>query len=263
MKNLGRIFSPSPISSSLALVTMLCLAASTGANAKEAHKAAYKAKEATPVESVANWGGVYFGPQIGYSANSLTTLFSTVTYYSAGGNIPESFSDDPKGIIAGAHVGFNYQINSIVMGLEAAYDSGGSVKDKSIGTLDPNFPEDYFTTTVKRIGSLNARLGYAKDKWLFYALGGYKTATVSMQIISGNPGPGVVARDDDRQDGWTTGLGFEYKITPKMSFGMQYEVSNLDSGQFLTTDSSSLSTAANFNDIELSALTARLSFRFN
>lgn len=105
-----------------------------------------------------------------------------------------------------------------------------------------------------------------KNKWLVYADGGWATAKVSLNAISGTPGAGVVENADRRHDGWTFGGGVSNMIDPHVVLGIDYENVKLDGERH-----EALSTGAiigvpfrvNSGDIELQTVTARLSIKLD
>jgi len=91
--------------------------------------------------------------------SSLTDPFISTTL---GGN--------PSGVIVAAHVGYNYQINQWVFGLEGSVD-GTSLSNTRRGVL----PDGTTITAQSRAdiqGSIRGRLGIAWDRALIYATGG-------------------------------------------------------------------------------------------
>src|ERR1035438_8530934 len=88
----------------------------------------YKAPVAAPAFS---WTGFYIGGDIGYGwGTSDGTLTNSV------GAFPIPYSADPNGIIGGGFLGYNYQINQFVVGVEAdwqAADLSGSASSALFG----------------------------------------------------------------------------------------------------------------------------------
>lgn len=209
-----------------------------------------------------NWTGVYFGPQVGYTWGSATWVFPFNEFYNTA--VGQSFSLNPTGATAGAHLGFNYQINSIVAGLEASVN-GGSITQKRTGPVVPIFPNDVFETQIDSVATLTARLGYALNKWLLYARGGYATARIALSAVSGNPGAGVIANASATQNGWTAGAGLEYMCAPTIIFGLQYDYTKLNNKQYSTTTTGTLVGLPfhiNLQHVNVDTVTARLSIKF-
>jgi outer membrane immunogenic protein len=168
-----------------------------------------------PPTPIFTWTGIYLGGQVGYAwgtqrANVLlpdgTTLFNS---YSA------------EGVIGGAHVGYNYQVNQWVLGIE------GSVDGTSISkTFIPGgaFGVSY-TTSAPIQGSIRGRLGLAWDRVHLYATGGAAFAGVDATYASAL---GTVSQSSTRV-GWTVGGGIEYAVTNNWSVRAEYRYSDFGS----------------------------------
>ena len=74
-----------------------------------------------PPVPIFTWTGIYLGGQIGYAwGNNSGGTF--VAGDGLGDIFTANFSGSPQGVIGGAHVGYNYQINQWVLGLEGSVD---------------------------------------------------------------------------------------------------------------------------------------------
>ncbi len=69
-----------------------------------------------------SWTGIYLGGQIGYAwgNNDASLVFPTVLLSAL------NFNNSPQGVIGGAHVGYNLQINQWVLGLEGSVGAGST-----------------------------------------------------------------------------------------------------------------------------------------
>ena len=84
-----------------------------------------------------NWSGVYFGAQGGYGWGSTSQSFE--------GGAP-SGNSNPQGWLGGGYLGFNWQLNNVVLGLEGDFegaDLNGSFRNNSgatsAGSADMNW----------------------------------------------------------------------------------------------------------------------------
>ena len=106
-----------------------------------------------------------------------------VGVHAGGGWADLGVGDTGSGFIGGGQVGYNYQINQWVFGLEADI-SGSGIKNNlaSIGTpfgpITANFNWNSLTT-------LAPRFGYALDNWLVYGKVGGAWADVSVSAPFG------------------------------------------------------------------------------
>jgi outer membrane immunogenic protein len=74
---------------------------------------------------------------------------------------------------------------------------------------------------------VRGRLGFAYDRWLFYATGGYAYGKVQydaslMQPTPSGPRFEAVVQDSARKSGWTVGGGVEAAITSILSVKLEY-----------------------------------------
>jgi outer membrane immunogenic protein len=161
---------------------------------------------------VFNWSGFYLGAQIGYYHQSHTqTLFPTggADYVTQGASF--------GGLTGGVHVGFNYQINQAVLGLEADLDFAGGRRVTALGA--PFIPAtDTLTHRYGTHGSIRGRLGYAVDRALFYVTGGLAIAQFNHQYFA----PGFFQNVNSTRLGATVGAGVEYAFTPNWTARVEY-----------------------------------------
>lgn len=109
--------------------------------------------------------------------------------------------------IGGAHAGFNYQVGSFVIGLEA---------DVSAINVDEDLDSPFADVKADWIGSARARVGYTFDQVLFYATGGGALAHAeSTSNISG-------ANDDNVHKGYVLGAGVEVFVSHDWAIGAEY-----------------------------------------
>ncbi|MGH6852095.1 MAG: porin family protein, partial [Methylocella sp.] len=72
-----------------------------------------------PPPPIFTWTGIYVGGQIGYAwLNGNNNFNGFDPFFDDGIFINSSVGGTPSGVIGGAHVGYNYQINQWVLGLE-------------------------------------------------------------------------------------------------------------------------------------------------
>jgi len=154
-----------------------------------------------PPAPVFTWTGFYIGGQVGYAWGTQRANLAL-----PGGILFNSYS--AEGVIGGAHVGYNYQVNQWVFGIEGSVD-GTSISKTFIPGFDL-FPGTVFSpfgvtysTSVPIQGSIRGRVGVAWDRVLLYATGG--AAFGGFQATYSSP-VGSVTRSTTRV-GWTVGGG--------------------------------------------------------
>jgi outer membrane immunogenic protein len=167
-----------------------------------------------PPAPIFTWTGLYLGGQVGYAWGNdpANIAFSTPATFDT-----VSLSNSPQGVIGGAHIGYNLQINQWVAGLEGTVD-GTSIGKSVIDTFD-NFG---VSTRAPIQGSIRARAGVAWDRFLVYATGG--AAFTGIKDIYSVPG----AFEDisKTRSGWTVGGGLEYALTNNWSVRAEYRYSD-------------------------------------
>jgi outer membrane immunogenic protein len=208
-----------------------------------------------------DWSGLYAGVHGGYGRSSADWRFPFFQYYNLAPG--EGLSADPKGALAGGHLLFNHQFGRFVAGIEGAF-AGKTISDERVGGVVADYPDDRFTTRIDSLATLSGRLGIAVDHWLFYAKGGYATAEIRLDALSGPPGAGVAAAIQASQDGRSVGGGIEYMIAPRIVLGLEYQFVKLDAERHASTTTGTmegLPINIALDDIELHAVTARVSIQ--
>jgi outer membrane immunogenic protein len=166
-----------------------------------------------PIVPLFTWTGLYLGGQIGYGWGT-----DTLTVYPAG--FGTNFT--PNGVVGGAHVGYNLQMNQFVAGLEGDVEGTGIRRNYSPGGATYN-------TKLPVQGSIRARFGVAFDRALLYATGGVEFAGFNTSYT----GIGIFDSQSHTQAGWTIGGGIEYALTNNWSLRAEYRYT--DFGHFTDT----------------------------
>jgi outer membrane immunogenic protein len=157
-----------------------------------------------PQPPVFSWTGAYVGGQVGYAWGTTTTnSFVTGTNVSLGGP-----SHDDSGVVGGGHVGYNYQINQFILGVEG--DVNGA--DYTGDGLDGLGVSLSHRTAVD--GSMRGRAGIVFDRLLVYGTGGVAFASIQNVVGLDTQTVGRV--------GWTAGGGAEYAIDNNWSVRAEY-----------------------------------------
>jgi outer membrane immunogenic protein len=186
-----------------------------------------------PPVPIFTWTGIYLGGQVGYAwGNNSGGTF--VAGDGLGDIFTANFSGSPQGVIGGAHVGYNYQINQWVLGIEGSVD-GTSLSKTVVATGTDLFGATALVTAHSNSniqGSIRGRLGVAWDRALLYATGGVAFAGFNSSITDTSGFltgiPGTSASFSNTRVGWTVGGGIEYAITNNWSVRGEYRYSNHD-----------------------------------
>lgn len=181
------------------------------------------------------WTGFYVGAQVGYAwGEDETALFFGGAPVDLGGFATDS---EPDGFVGGVHVGYNYQMGSVVVGIEGDLEGAGI--DGELSATDAALP-GYAASVSSEInfqGSIRARVGVALDRALVYATGGLAfanientyAATLPAGNVFGLPAGTYSESFDDTQWGWTIGAGVEYAITNNLTARVEYRYTRFDS----------------------------------
>jgi outer membrane immunogenic protein len=187
-------------------------------------------KAPAPIAAVYNWTGFYIGGHAGWGWNEGNTSTNFLPSPGAFGAAPFGVSQRHNGGMAGGQIGFNYQVNSIVWGIEADiswvdWDRGYTVAPLlTFPGLAP-IPAWFQTaaTDMNWFGTVRGRLGFAVNNWMFYGTGGLAYADVRHSVTTSFFPPAVyTGTSDDTRFGWTAGAGFEWGFVPNWSLKAEY-----------------------------------------
>jgi outer membrane immunogenic protein len=192
-----------------------------------------------PAAPVLSWTGVYFGLNAGWLAADNSMVNQATPGVDPGVDVQDlaalatrDFSlGNKSGFIGGAEIGYNYQFNNWVAGIEADMQGiagqavNGSITSTS-GTLSSALSGSMDT---RWLGTLRARFGFLPTPTLLvYGTGGLAysevSATTSLnQTDTGFTGSGT-GGDGFAQlvTGWTAGGGVEWMFTQSWSAKLEY-----------------------------------------
>ncbi len=160
------------------------------------------------------WTGFYVGGTIGGIGVTSMAAFSDPVSHLYYGNL----NDNGTSVTAGLTVGYNYQANAIVVGVEADYSFANISKNPS--SVTPPYVYSLIgTSKLDSFGTVRARLGYAGiDRTLIYVTGGLAFADVKGSSNFYEPlNSGCTASFSQTKTGWTLGGGVEYALTDHIS----------------------------------------------
>jgi outer membrane immunogenic protein len=201
---------------------------------------------------VFTWTGLYIGANAGaaWGEFGYDVFFPSPALF---GN----FSSGRSGasFIGGGQIGFNWQFNQFVFGIEGDID-GKSLSVTNAFT-DPGAPFASLEGRARVEGSVRARGGIAFDRLLVYATGGWAVTDVR---VTGCAAGGCVS-DDQALNGYTVGGGVEFALTNNVSLGVEYRFSDFgrESFELGTVNGVGVTTNA---DLREHQVTGRLNFKF-
>jgi outer membrane immunogenic protein len=80
------------------------------------------------------------------------------------------------------------------------------------------------SNTLDWQGSIRARVGFAFDRAMIYATGGFAFGGISGGVAS----PGLFNDGDDTITGWTLGAGVEYAFTNNLTTRVEYRYTSFE-----------------------------------
>jgi outer membrane immunogenic protein len=203
------------------------------------------------------WSGVYAGFQAGGAWSDTGWTFPFVESFNTAP--AQHISVSPSGALAGGQLGINQQIGGILLGGELAFV--GTDWHQTL-TSPVTFPQERFKTVVSNLLTVTGRGGIPFGDHLFYGRAGYANANVALGAFSGPPVVGITANGSHREDGWTAGAGWEYRIGRSLVFGVEYDYVALSGTRFTTTTAGAapgLSFNTDLDDLHTHTVIARLS----
>jgi outer membrane immunogenic protein len=182
-------------------------------------------------------------------------VFNGVTYEP----FDSGFGGDNDSFLAGVHAGYNYQFGSIVVGIEGDVEGlfGDDEDDDFSGVVfngTTGLPATYAfnSNTLDWQGSIRARVGFAFDRAMIYATGGF-----AFGGVSGGFTQGLLDNNDDTLTGWTLGAGLEYAFTNNLTTRIEYRYTNFSGNE-------SVFNGVNFggDDLDFHTVRVGLSYKF-
>jgi len=161
----------------------------------------------------------------------------------------------PQGGVVGGQLGFRYQVNQFVFGLEGSADwaslsntiSGGGYTDQ---------------LKVKSLYTATGQVGLAFDRGLVYAKGGWAGAsTDAVTTLVGCCG----ASNSQTNTGWVVGGGLEYAVWQNITLGVEYDHFSLGYKDFVAPYSNGGApwVVTNSTQLNIDQVVGRLTYHFN
>jgi outer membrane immunogenic protein len=210
--------------------------------------------KAPPPVPVYGWTGCHIGGNGGWigsrDSDNLTMaggFLASNNIYSIPANragLENSYQPNSSGGTAGVQAGCDYQVSSVVLGVEAdanwsgLHDSISAAYGPTPGIAGAVAHTEAVSTDLKWFSTFRARAGFAWDRVLIYGTGGLAVARIdsSTNVQFASSGFGFLAGASfagqasvDRW-GWAAGAGLEYAAIGNWSFKAEYL--HLDFGSF-------------------------------
>ncbi|HEY5380434.1 MAG TPA: outer membrane protein [Pseudolabrys sp.] len=166
---------------------------------------------------VYNWTGFYVGINGGAG-------WGRTNQTNAGGVTSGSYNQ--SGGIVGGTLGYNWQVNNIVVGIEGDMDwaniNGTSTAATCAGSC---------WTNLKWLATVRPRLGLAWGMWMPFVTGGVAFGSVDTGCCGGGPALSTTAT----RTGWTVGGGVEVMFAPRWSAKLEYLYADLGNTTYAAT----------------------------
>ncbi len=185
------------------------------------------AKAAPYIAPAYNWTGFYAGINGGggFGRSDFSAPFPTGSFNTSGG-------------LAGGTLGYNWQMNQLVFGLEGDIDWSNIKGSAACAGTSCEVRNDW-------LGTARGRLGYAIGRFMPYVTGGAAFGNIKSTVAGGST--------NDSKTGWTLGGGVEYGLAGPWSIKAEYLYVDLGTG------GSVLGSSANFRS---NVVRAGVNYRF-
>ena len=193
--------------------------------------------KAPAMAAATNWSGLYIGGNVGYGWGNNSTDFSFLPTPDVFEVNNASLRARSTGVLGGAQLGYNWQIGSLVTGLEADIQGSG-IKGSARaiptirGTAIPD-PTSVFSSEQKLswFGTVRGRLGLTvTPELLLYGTGGlaYGRVDASANWFASFADEGRLVQSQapasvsKTKVGWTAGAGAEWMFAHNWSAKLEY-----------------------------------------
>ena len=227
----------------------------------------------------AQWTGLYVGAHAGYADGGWDLNLSAPGSWSVFYNdqyIPANRSLDDGSLFGGLQAGYNYQVGSLVFGLEtdvswADLNADGTFTSKTTGACAPNSCTQWkVNTSLDVFGTVRGRLGYANGSLLIYGTAGLAWGQAEISVAASHNGPnfpdqGARVSGDFNHIGWTAGGGMEWQFAPNWSLKAEYLYIDLGSEKYVPTGTTTPTSTTPWNEYipaELDFHTARIGINY-
>jgi outer membrane immunogenic protein len=230
-----------------ALAASAAFVIASGAMAMPASAADLDFFEPAPPPFVPTWQGFYFGGHVGYGeakfrVRSDIDVWQNVLIPNDGpatqeNVFSESFSRSfrPDGLLGGVQAGYNWQMDSLVFGIEGdisftdmrrsrvLFDSDVDAEFGDVAWDDTGFDEAFSSvrTNLDFLASVRGRIGFAADNMLFYGTGGvaWADANVRSRFVAVHDDPNFNIDETRRRNlndfGFVLGGGASWMVIPQ------------------------------------------------
>jgi outer membrane immunogenic protein len=207
------------------------------------------------VAPIYNWTGFYIGANGGWGESHSCVDF----FNGAGVDLAQGCADRSGGVFGG-QLGYRWQANQWVFGLEAQGD-WADLSNQRVSLINPALST---RTKTSGIGLFTGQIGYAWNASLFYFKGGAAVTDNRFSILDTASGFELAALSATRWGG-AVGVGWEYGFAPNWSFGIEYDHLFMgdSNNSFTATDPRLVGLLNDRIRQDVDMITFRVNYRFN
>lgn len=217
-----------------------------------------------------SWTGVYVGVHAGGAWGSATSVSSACSPFPACDQLAGFGSLNGSGFAGGLQAGINWQINTVVLGVEADFTwtgidgSAADVNRSAAGAiLTPGGHS--WSRDVDWLASLRARAGITlTPTMLAYITGGVAWQGVDLTAVQAFTNSTAAVSVSDTKTGYVIGGGLELALNSNWLLRGEYLYYSFDGGNAAVVHSAFPAITANFawGDSQIHSLRAALSYKF-
>lgn len=169
-----------------------------------------------PAATAWRWTGLYAGLNAGYGVGNGSFRefqFIDPTVPPAGGELTHYFSSyapqkiSPQGALAGGQLGYNWQFDRLVIGVEG--DAQWSGQKDTACAAGCTAPPETLTQRLNWLATVRGRLGYAERGYLLYVTAGGALAEIQETELFSDFNSLVPSTFKRTNGGWVAGGGIE------------------------------------------------------
>jgi outer membrane immunogenic protein len=210
-----------------------------------------------------NWSGCYIGIEGGGAWGQSQQTAATSPNPAVIG-LPITNGFNPSGAIVGGTVGCNYQVSSVVLGIED--DMSWTNASGNAADIPPFGAGTISTTSEKWLDTLRGRVGFAWDRFLVYGTGGAAFAGENVGVCAA---AAICPSDTQTRTGWTAGAGGEWAAwtapAGALTVKVEYLHADFGTGLFINPPVVVGTTTINSRNVKLTddIVRAGVNWKFN
>jgi opacity protein-like surface antigen/outer membrane protease len=216
------------------------------------------------------WTGAYAGIHLGQATDDENVRYrgddATARAAIAAGFVPTRQEVNSRGILGGVQVGYNWQMGTGLVGVEA------DISAASIAGANSTTPVFFANTTAERnvdwLGTLRTRAGFlVAPSLLLYATGGlaFGRTELTHSVTDLIALCGLICakvQSSGTSAGWTLGAGYEYAFASNMTWRTEYLFVDLGSRSALIMSPATTGAYRATTDFDMHIVRTAINFKF-